>query len=75
MKTKVLLLVPRLDFSGPIRGAKALYNGFLELGVAVEFIPMYKAVGSHEVFTNASLIEKQSFFSKISQNSLQIKYY
>jgi hypothetical protein len=67
MIARVALLVSRLDLSGSIREAKAVFNGLSELGDSVEFISMYNSVGDHGVFTNTSSIAQKVFYRKISQ--------
>ena len=66
MQANVLILIPRLNLSGPVRGAHALYNGLASAGVGTELIPLYKTSKQHENFANLMLVERSSFLEKIS---------
>ncbi len=65
MDRKIIILVPRLDFSGPVRGAIALLNGFLHLGRDAQIIPVYE--GKKKIFTkyNNFLTKEKNFIKKV----------
>ena len=65
MSLKVLILIPRLNLSGPARGACALFNGLVAAGVETELIPLDKGTEYQEKFANLLLIEQSNIFAKI----------
>ena len=75
MSTKVLILIPRLNFSGPARGAGALYNGLVSAGVEAELIPLDKGVEHQEKYANLLLIKQPNIFAKIYKFREYLKKY
>ena len=62
----VLILIPKLDFSGPSKGAIALFNGLQSLGVSVELLPL-KESNNNVVNANTMLTEERYFCSKVQK--------
>ena len=63
MNYNILILIPKLDLTGPARGAVALRNGLRNLGVSVELIPL-KDSGLGDCDSNKLLINEKRFFAK-----------
>lgn len=56
---KVLILVPRIDNSGPVKGAKALHNGLKKNGIDVTIVPIFRGANENQTLSiNESLVEE-----------------
>ena len=67
MTKRVLILVPKLDLSGPTRGALALLAGLKTLGVDVQLLPLKVCHEFEDDSINRALSEKPSLITKIQQ--------
>jgi hypothetical protein len=63
---KVLILIPKLDLSGPSRGSIALLNGLRDLGVSVELLPIKKS-NSNVAYANNMLTQENYFYKKVQK--------
>ncbi len=64
----VLILIPRIDKSGPVKGALALFNGLLKNNIKVTLLPLNKSqnVNDNNLYSK-DLINERSFLSKIAR--------
>lgn len=66
MNYNILILIPKLDLSGPARGALALRNGLRNLGVSVELMPLKdSSLGVRD--SNKLLINEKHFYAKVQK--------
>lgn len=63
---KVLILIPKLDLSGPSRGSVALLNGLRDLGVSVDLLPLKKS-NPDVAYANELLTEEKYFLKKVQK--------
>ena len=73
MQLEIIILIPKLDASGPARGAVALYNGFQKMGVPSKLVPMRKDPFDHGVNTNNFLAECGNIFQQIYKIKREVK--
>ena len=66
MGYRILILIPKLDLSGPSRGSIALLNGLKDLGVDAEILPL-NASANDISNANMLLTEEKFFFKKIKK--------
>lgn len=73
MRVEILILIPRLDASGPARGALALHNGLRKLGVHSKIAPLKNCDFDHGVNTEVFLSNCTNFLQKIVELRKLIK--
>jgi len=74
MEVSITILVPRLDHSGPVRGAIALFNGLNVLDASVRIIPIYDSMIEYNVPTDDFLLREKSFYAKIVRLKKNFSY-
>ena len=62
---KVLLLVPRIDNSGPVKGAKALHNGLKNNGIDVSIVPIFSGINKTQGLNIDKILIKKPTLKKV----------
>lgn len=73
MQLEIIILIPKLDASGPARGAVALYNGLQNLGVPSRLVPMKEDTFEHEITPDKLLSECRYFFQQIYKLKQEVR--
>lgn len=71
MKHHVIILIPKLDLSGPARGSVALRNGLRNLGVSVELMPL-KDSSLDVIGSSKLLINEKHFYAKVEKLKIHL---